>query len=82
MRPIISAERCPLSPWPNRTFIIEYSKYVVRNEIIFVCQSGLEPQEKMNTTCKNRGGRTENNTACSNRSEGAILKHNNMGKYT
>ena len=78
MRPIISAERCPLSPWPNRTFIIEYIKNVVGNETIFVCQSGIEPQEKMNATSKNRGSQTENNTACSNRSEGIIIIKNIM----
>ena len=77
MRPIIHAGRCPISSWANRTIITEYSKNVVRNETIFVCQVGLErmPQENMNASCKNRGSRTENNTACSNSSEGILLSY-------
>ena len=72
---MINAGQCPVSQLTNTSFKVEYSKSIVGDQTIFTCQSGLEPQEKMNATCRNSGNRTTNtaDVICSNHSEG-ILK--------
>ena len=74
MRPIISADQCPISLWANVSFKIEYTKRVVGDQTIFACQSGPGPQDKINSTCTSSDNRTINTAdpICSNDSEGTM----------
>ena len=56
------------------SFKIEYNRSIDGDQVIFACQVGLEPQEKINAICMNSGNQTTNTAdpICSTDSQGTM----------